>query len=95
VASPTFTISREYTAPNFTIAHFDLYRLGEAGIIGDELHEIVGDPAYVTIVEWGEIAHDVLPEQRLTITIRQTGEDTRHLVFGYPDELAYLVEDLR
>jgi tRNA threonylcarbamoyladenosine biosynthesis protein TsaE len=94
VASPTFTISREYTAPKFTIAHFDLYRLGEAGIIGDELHEIVGDAAYVTIVEWGEIAHDVLPVRRLTVAIRQTGDDTRHITVSYPDELGYLVEDL-
>jgi tRNA threonylcarbamoyladenosine biosynthesis protein TsaE len=92
VASPTFTISREYAAPKFTIAHFDLYRLGEAGIIGDELHEIVGDEAYVTVVEWGEIAHDVLPAERLTITIRQTGDETRRITCNYPDSLRYLLE---
>lgn len=92
VASPTFTISREYEAPKFIIAHFDLYRLGEAGIIGDELHEIVGDDAYVTVVEWGEIAHDVLPVERLTITIRQTGDETRHITCNYPEGLRYLME---
>lgn len=94
VASPTFTISREYEAPQFTIAHFDLYRLGEAGIIGDELHEIVDDPAYVTVVEWGEIAHDVLPSERLTIAIRQTGDETRHITCSYPEKLSYLLEDI-
>jgi len=94
VASPTFTISREYQAPHFMIAHFDLYRLGEAGIIGDELHELVGDPAYVTVVEWGEVAHDVLPPKRLTIAIQQRSEDRRHITISYPPELQYVVEAL-
>lgn len=94
VASPTFTISREYTAPHFTIAHFDFYRLGEAGIVGDELHELLGDPAYVTVVEWGEIVHDVLPRQRLAVRLEQTGDDNRRIVLSYPSELAYIVEGL-
>lgn len=95
VASPTFTISREYAAPCFTIAHFDLYRLGEAGIIGEELHELVGDSGYVTVVEWGEVAHDVLPVRRVTITIRQTGDDGRHISVSYPEELSYVMEGVR
>src|SRR5690606_23307454 len=37
VASPTFTISREYTGGRLHVYHFDFYRLGEAGIVGDEL----------------------------------------------------------
>jgi tRNA threonylcarbamoyladenosine biosynthesis protein TsaE len=95
VASPTFTLSREYKAPRFTIAHFDFYRLGEAGIMGDELHEILADPSYVTIVEWGDIVHDVLPANRLTISITQTSEDSRHLSFAFPDKLSYLAENLK
>jgi len=87
-------LSREYAAPEFTIAHFDFYRLGEAGIVADELAEVIGDPKYVSVVEWGEIVHDVLPENRLTIHIAQTGEDTRQLLFEYPLALAYLVENL-
>lgn len=94
VASPTFTLSREYQAPKFTITHFDFYRLGEAGIMGDELAEILQDPRNVTVVEWGEIVHDVLPANRLTIYIRQTGEDTRQLNFEYPAKLAYLLEGI-
>ena len=94
IASPTFTISREYTAPKFTIAHFDFYRLGEAGIVGDELGELIGDPLYVVVVEWGEIVHDVLPRDRLTVHIRQTGELTRWITCNYPSSLAYLMEEL-
>lgn len=95
VASPTFTLSREYVAPTFTIAHFDFYRLGEAGIMGDELAEILGDTSYVTVIEWGDIVHDVLPVDRLTVRILQTAHDSRCITFTYPDKLAYVVEGLQ
>lgn len=95
VASPTFTISREYACPNFTIAHFDFYRLSEAGVMADELSEIIGDKAYVTVVEWGEIVHDVLPKARCTITISQTAEGDRDIVCTYPASHAYMFEDVR
>lgn len=95
VGSPTFTLSREYKAAKFTVAHFDFYRLGEAGIVGDELAEIIADPSYVTVVEWGDIVHDVLPENRLTIRMTQAGETARQLSFEYPKELAYLAEGLQ
>lgn len=92
MGSPTFTLSREYQAPKFTIAHFDFYRLGEAGIMGDELDEVISDPAYVAVVEWGDIVHDVLPSKRLTVRIAQTGDETRQITMQYPPELAYLLK---
>lgn len=95
VASPTFTLSREYSAPGFTIAHFDFYRLAEAGIVADELAEIVRDSHYVTVVEWGDIVHDVLPEGRLTIGFEYLGETSRRLVFTYPEHYSYLFEGVR
>ena len=95
VGSPTFTLSREYVGPAFTVAHFDFYRLQEAGIVADELAEVIGDPKYVVVVEWGDIVHDVLPQQRLTIRFTQTGEDARTLIFEYPVELAYLLKELQ
>jgi tRNA threonylcarbamoyladenosine biosynthesis protein TsaE len=92
--SPTFTLSREYQAPHFVIAHFDFYRLAEGGIVADELAEFIGDPAYVCVVEWGDIVQDVLPPQRITLHITQTAEGQRLLNFTYPQELAYLMEGL-
>jgi tRNA threonylcarbamoyladenosine biosynthesis protein TsaE len=94
VASPTFTLSREYVAPQFTIAHFDFFRLNEAGIVADELAEVAQDPAYVTVVEWGDIVHDVLPDNRLRVHIRNTGDESRHLTFEYPRELSYLLQGM-
>lgn len=95
VGSPTFTLSREYRTPRFTIAHFDFYRLGEAGIMGDELAEVVGDPDYVTVVEWGDVVHDVLPADRLTVRLGLIAEDERQLTIEYSKRLSYLVENLK
>lgn len=91
VSSPTFTISQEYKVGDRTLYHFDFYRLGEAGIVANELGEVVGDQAAAVVVEWGEIVHDVLPPERLTVTIKATGETGRELTFTYPSHLEYLI----
>jgi len=92
VASPTFTISREYVAPDkgLTMYHFDFYRLNEPGIIANELAEVIDDPAAVTVVEWGNIVTDVLPEHKVIIDISRTGETDREFHVTYPDVLHYL-----
>lgn len=92
VASPTFAISREYQAPKFTIIHFDFYRLAEAGVVGDELSEFVGDPAYVVIVEWGEVVQNVLRPGRTTISLQLQAEDQRLITVSYSAEFAYLLQ---
>ncbi len=92
VASPTFTISRVYQAGKLEIHHFDFYRLGEAGLIAEELAEIISDPHTVTVVEWADIVTDVLPDKRLTITIEKTPTDGRKLTFRAPESLQYLMK---
>jgi tRNA threonylcarbamoyladenosine biosynthesis protein TsaE len=82
VASPTFTISREYSSSkkNLKMYHFDFYRL----------QEVVGDPHAVIAIEWGDIVAGVLPEDKVTISIEQTGENTRNFTCTCPDVLHYL-----
>ncbi|HSD55930.1 MAG TPA: tRNA (adenosine(37)-N6)-threonylcarbamoyltransferase complex ATPase subunit type 1 TsaE [Candidatus Saccharimonadales bacterium] len=92
VASPTFTISKMYDAGDLEVHHFDFYRLHEAGIIADELAEVAGDPRTVVVVEWADVVQHVLPDQRITIVIKQTPEGARQLTLTYPLELAYAVE---
>jgi tRNA threonylcarbamoyladenosine biosynthesis protein TsaE len=92
VASPTFTISKIYEAPQFEIHHFDFYRLPEAGIIADELAEVIGDAHTVAVVEWADVVQYVLPDDRLTVTIKQTPEGRRQLHFQAPAELGYIME---
>lgn len=80
VQSPSFTISRMYdTSTAIQLAHYDFYRLNEPGIMADELHETIHDPAIVTIIEWAEIVSGILPEDRLTIHLSSPAEHTRHM----------------
>lgn len=95
VASPTFTISRVYEAGDLELHHFDFYRLHEAGLIVEELAEVIGDPKIVSVVEWAGIVKDVLPAKRLTISIEKTPSDGRRLMFRAPESLAYLVQAVR
>lgn len=93
VASPTFTISREYHADNLTLHHFDFYRLSEPGIMSAELAEIVDDPLAVVVVEWSDIVRHVLPERRLTIRFVHTGDSSRDIELSYPSELEYVIPE--
>ncbi|MEO6513625.1 MAG: tRNA (adenosine(37)-N6)-threonylcarbamoyltransferase complex ATPase subunit type 1 TsaE [Candidatus Saccharimonadales bacterium] len=92
VGSPTFTISREYKAGDLTLYHFDFYRLGEAGIMSEELIEIINDQKAVVVIEWAGIVENMLPADRLMIHITATGETERVFDITYPETLAYLVE---
>jgi tRNA threonylcarbamoyladenosine biosynthesis protein TsaE len=94
VASPTFTVSRLYKGREVEIHHFDFYRLADAGLMEHEIHDAIGDPHMVVVVEWGDVVQHVLPDARLTVRLTRTGENTRQLEFSCPDSLAYLVEDL-
>lgn len=93
VASPSFTISREYVSGDKIMYHFDFYRLTDPGIVANELAEAVGDRKGVVVVEWANIVENVLPVERVTINIRNTGDTTRELELLYPDSLAYLIPD--
>ncbi len=92
VASPTFTISREYAGGRLQIYHFDFYRLQDAGLITDEIAEIVGDSSGVVVVEWADIVKHVLPRNRVRIKFSTTGENTRELAIQYPKALSYITE---
>lgn len=93
VASPSFTISRQYKAGGKTLYHFDFYRLQDAGIVANELAEVVGDSQAVVAVEWADIVENVLPADKLTVSVRSTGETARELTFTYPESLSYLIAD--
>jgi tRNA threonylcarbamoyladenosine biosynthesis protein TsaE len=95
VASPTFTIGRQYHSPanDLTLYHFDFYRLQEPGLMTLELAEALADSAGVVVVEWAGVVEGVLPDARLAINITRTGENTRDFQFEYPETLAYLIPE--
>lgn len=79
IQSPTFTINRMYdTAHGLRLAHYDFYRLSEAGIMADELHEVVHEPTTVTVIEWADVVQGVLPADRIRLHIEATAEMERH-----------------
>ena len=80
VQSPTFTISRVYAARDgLHLHHYDFYRLGEAGIMAEDVNEVMHDPAAVTVIEWSGAVSDVLPADRLQISIQATDENERNV----------------
>ncbi len=92
IQSPSFTISRVYQARDgLELHHYDFYRLTEAGIMSYELEESVRDPMAITIIEWAETVHNVLPKHagKITITYTPKGEG-RTLDIDFSKELKHL-----
>ena len=95
VMSPTFTISRVYTSGPLQMIHYDFYRLDDPGLLRHELEESFNDSRTVTVIEWAHIVKDILPENRITVSIDKTGDDSRVFTVQYPEELAYLMENIK
>lgn len=69
VASPTFTLIREYVTGRLPIAHVDVYRLERVQDVVDlALDEVTADDG-VLIVEWGDAVEELLSPDRLTIEL--------------------------
>lgn len=90
VQSPSFTISRVYEARDgIQLAHYDFYRLEDAGIMASEIAELVNDPTSITVVEWAGIIDGVLPEGRIRIAITAPSETVRLVdITGFEGDIA-------
>ena len=77
VTSPTFNIIKEYIG-ELPLYHIDVYRTnGKIDNLGIEEYF---DKGGVTIIEWAEMIEDILPEERLDITFKITGENSRIMI---------------
>ncbi|MEO7617928.1 MAG: tRNA (adenosine(37)-N6)-threonylcarbamoyltransferase complex ATPase subunit type 1 TsaE [Candidatus Saccharibacteria bacterium] len=89
VTSPTFTLSQIYYLDSgLEIHHYDLYRLSEAGILDFEIGEDIASPGVITIVEWGDVVADVLPQGRLRISLVMDSETSRRITISGDGERA-------
>lgn len=78
IQSPTFTISRLYDAPRgLQLAHYDFYRLPDAGIMADELVDTTKDGKMVVVIEWGDVVRGVLPGDYIELIFESLSEDER------------------
>jgi tRNA threonylcarbamoyladenosine biosynthesis protein TsaE len=73
VASPTFTLVREYVTGRIPIAHVDVFRLDRVQEVVDLALDELEDGACVLIVEWGDAVEELLPDDRLRVEL--TTED--------------------
>lgn len=79
VASPTFTLVREYQG-RIRIHHVDVYRLEWIQDVLDlGLDEMVADGG-VLLVEWGDAVEGLLPEDHLLVELSVPGETETRLL---------------
>ncbi|HYE84271.1 MAG TPA: tRNA (adenosine(37)-N6)-threonylcarbamoyltransferase complex ATPase subunit type 1 TsaE [Clostridia bacterium] len=80
VTSPTYTIINEYEG-RLPLYHFDVYRLNDV----EEMHELGYEEYFfgdgVVVLEWADIVKEVIPGERLWITILNTkGDNSREII---------------
>lgn len=78
ITSPTFTIVNEYEG-RLPFYHFDIYRIDDI----EELYEI-GFEEYiygkgVSVIEWGDMIGDILPDDIIYIYIKKIDDNTREI----------------
>ncbi len=74
VSSPTFTLVHSYNSGRIPVLHADLYRLNSMAEVADlGLREQV-DLGAVALVEWGDVAADVIGDS-LTIELSHDEDD--------------------
>lgn len=87
VPSPTFTLVQMYDAPDFTVYHFDLYRLKTP----EEIFELNMEEALydgVCLIEWPDKMGGYLPRRAIKVEISLSGTG-RKLTFTFSDEKTY------
>lgn len=74
VSSPTFTIVQVYEEGRLPFYHFDVYRIGDI----EEMEEIGYDDYFfgkgICLIEWAELIEEILPNDRISITIEKNLE---------------------
>lgn len=86
VLSPTFSLVHEYEG-NPKVYHLDLYRLDtipELETLG--LEDLWDEPA-VVLVEWGEKFDAQIPGERLEVSMKYDGEDSRIISLNRPSDV--------
>lgn len=74
ICSPTFTIVQVYEEGRMPFYHFDVYRIGDI----EEMDEIGYEDYFygegISFVEWANLIEEIIPKDRIQITIRKNLE---------------------
>ena len=87
ITSPTFTILKSYDTNDKTIKkihHFDLYRIKNIDeLLNIGFDEYVCDKNSISIIEWPEVAYELLPKDIKIIRITKSNngaDNTREII---------------
>ena len=69
VTSPTFAIANEYSAPDGTVVHFDLYRILDEEALFELGFEEYLDGTRILLIEWSENAGGLLPVHHKSVRL--------------------------
>lgn len=86
VPSPTFTLVQPYDGPDYTVFHFDLYRLNDP----EEAYELDIEDAFaegLSLIEWPERLGPLLPSRRLDLRLSPgVGDNQRRVDLSGGDD---------
>jgi tRNA threonylcarbamoyladenosine biosynthesis protein TsaE len=74
VSSPTFTLVHTYSTGRLPIHHADVYRLTTLGEVADLGLREMADMGAVVLVEWGDVAREVLGDA-LVVSLAHDDDD--------------------
>jgi len=81
VTSPTFTLIHEYSGPEVTLYHIDLYRIDTQRELDTLALDDLMEPNTILLIEWGEKFERFAKERDFEIAIEHHGADERQITF--------------
>ena len=77
ITSASFSIIVEYDS-DIPFYHIDLYRVENDEVASLGLHEYIGREG-ISVIEWAERAEKEIPDNRIKVTLKYTGENSREI----------------